>query len=323
MCASDFLNQLHQLPTGEKQSQQLKFNQPPTRFTLRRHAQGIARLPGQPSRFAITRHSAGNKKEAGVFLIEFPSSVDAPDHDDQGIVTQFFSSGDNRHPGGCQLIGNTLAVAHYGADAALPGKGWISFYDISANSIKEVNRFYLNGKDGQGNVYPTGKTFGPTSVAVTQLANGWYLLFAFEARHKLKYNVSWFFVSRNEKLADAQWEFMQYWHEYDLNTSQSMPIYENVNLIGDCTTGAIYLLGFKGKRQQNFIDVYEVAIDEKGIVSLSKKMRKTVTTSKRGATFRAGGSVFISTHGAIAIYAVEKNSKGRNLVIEEFSKPVK
>jgi hypothetical protein len=317
-CANDFLYKLSQLPTHST-SRQLRFDQPSKRFTLRRHAQGIARLPAEPARFAITRHSAANEEEAGVLLIEFPAPGDVRYNRDRGAVTQFFSTADNKHPGGCQLIDNTLAVAHYGANTAMPGKGWISFYDIGANSIKEVNRFYLNGIDDRGGVYPIGKTFGPTSVAITQLANGWYLMFAFEARHKIKYNAGWFFVSKNKGLADAQWEFMQYWHETDLHATEAMPIYENVNLLSDCTTGTLYLLGFKGKRHQNLIDVYELTSDGEGRMSLIKKMQKRVTTSKRGASFRAGGSIFISSHGDIIIYAVEKNSNNESLVIEEFS----
>lgn len=217
-------------------------------------------------------------------------------------------------------MGDTLAVAHYSPTVDAPARGWISFYDVSgADSIREVNRLYLSGKDDYNNTYPLGKFKGPTSVGVTQLANGWQLLLAFEARHVLKYNTGWLFVNRTGSLANAKWEFVKFWHELDAQLPGAMPIYENINLMNDCATGEIFLLGFYGKRWRNQLDAYRLDINNTGDIQFVKIFSKHINTKGTGASFRAGGSVFVTANGEIKVYAVEKNSHKPWMTIAAFS----
>jgi len=298
-------------------------------YSIRKHAQGIARIPGtvQENWVAITRHHANQKSGAGVISIQF-SHINSDGRAWQfsdtansavGQSRQLFSTEDNHHPGGCQIIGQNLAVAHYSGKTELPSTAWISFYDVSdPMNISETNRFYFDGTDDLDQVYHLGDEAQATGVALIRLKDNRYLMFAIESRRMLKYDIGWFYISNNTDLENPQWKFIQFWHQEDLlPNSRAFLVYENIQLITDCGTGKIFMLGFIGWGTRNVVDVFTLDIDDQKIV-LKKVLQKEMKTRKGGASFRGGASVHITPDHEMVLYAVEKEEIGKWMMIEEF-----
>lgn len=335
-CIYDVLGQLSNLSTNENDSAPFNFKNRDLNinFSLRKHAQGVARIPGNGSEswMAITRHHGSKKTQNGVVLVHYPnipssgSSLQLTEKkgSNAGSIVKFLSTDDNKHPGGCQIIGNTLLVAHEAGDEDLPAQTWISFYDVSDPITSyESRRFYFDGTDDLGNSYPLTDRGQANNIGMVQLKDGRYLMLAMESRRRLKYDVALFFISSNDQLKNTKWEYRQVWHQLDLvSNPMDWRVYENINLVTDCTDGQIYLLGFHGNGQNNAIDIYNLFLDSNQLIRFKKVMEKEVITRNGGATFRAGASVHITPDNQPVIYGVEKSERGDWMMVEEFAEQI-
>lgn len=334
-CVDGLFNQLESINTAKNSSVVHRFRNGDLGFQMNvfKHPQGIARLSGVGNEnwMLITRNHFSKEEKAGVMSIEFASVESAGgawssgddggnDGGNDGRIKSFFTTSDNKHPGGCQVIGHHLVVAHEGAHDSIAEPSWISFYDVSDPSrVSEVNRFVFDGLDALGIPYLMSDKGQAMCVGVTQLYNGHYLMLALESRRRLPMDIGWFFMSTGTDLQSTGWEYIQLWHQNDLlPDSDAFRTYENINLVTDCDDGKMYMLGFYGKGRKNFIDVFSLATTEGDKIVLEKVLEKPVSTRSGGASFRAGGSIHVTPDNHLVIYAVEKSDRGKWLTIEEF-----
>jgi hypothetical protein len=330
-CVNNLLSQLESLSTDNDESSVYKFNSSDLGLTMNifKHPQGIARIPGIENEnwMLITKNHLTNENEAGVISILFDdinSNGDAWQNQPKsgpGKMEQFYTTNDNKHPGGCQLIGHQLAVAHETATDDTADPTWISFYDVSnPEHISESNRFCFNGIDAVGNPYFLTNKGQAICVGLTKLENGKYLMLALESRRRLPSDVGWFFISTTDNLKNTDWEFIQFWHQDDLLPAKNeFRTYENINLVTDCADGNIYMLGFYGKGKSNAIDVFHITTNIDNTITLEKVFEKKVKTRSGGASFRAGASIHITPDNKLVLYCVEKADSGKWLTIEEFT----
>jgi hypothetical protein len=156
-------------------------------------------------------------------------------------------------------------------------------------------------------------------VGITQLENEHYLMFALESRRRRSIDVGWFFISTSKDLETTNWKYHQFWsQDLLLPNEKDLRTYENIELVTECETGEIYLLGFFGNGRSNAIDVFVL---EKGLndkITLRKIFERKIRTQAGGATFRAGASIHITPDHNIMLYSVAKSPKNNWLSIEEF-----
>ncbi|MEM9824534.1 MAG: hypothetical protein AAF985_25835 [Bacteroidota bacterium] len=328
-CASGVLQQIAQLATkqGESYTHPFVNKELGIGFSPFKHTQGIGRIPGLDNEnwLLIPRHHHRKVAEAGIISVEYPSIESqgkAWRQNSQGHMRHFYSTHDNHHPGGCQMIGQTLVVAHENGQKDLPAQSWISFYDAkNPKAIKEVNRLYLDGTDAAGQSFPIIAKGQATCVAISRLPNQHYLLFALDSRESLKKKKGWFFLSTSTDLQQTDWVYRQFWQQQEtLPHEDSWQTYHNIGLIEDCQDGQLYLCAYAGKGTKNVIDVFQLLFQESGTIALKKVMEKKVFTRSKGASFRAGSTLHISPDHELILYAVEKDEKGRWMMVEEFVK---
>ncbi|MEM8909451.1 MAG: hypothetical protein AAGD05_16510, partial [Bacteroidota bacterium] len=231
-----------------------------------------------------------------------------------------YSTEDNEHPGGCQMIGQTLVVAHENGASHLPAKSWIAFYDAAQpEAIQEVNRMYMDGIDARGRRFPLIAKGQATCVAISRLANQHYLLFALDGRRSLKRKKAWFFLSTTTELATTEWVFHQLWQQQEALPNEAVwREYESMAMLTDCEKGQLFLCCFTGQGTRNAIDVFELRLNERGYFHLIKVMEKEVRTRSGGASFRAGASFHVDPNHQLILYAVEKDETGQWMMVEEF-----
>ncbi len=331
-CVGDLINKIGSIDTQEGSSSVHRFKGEGLGISMNlfKHPQGIARLAGigDENWLVMPRNHASDPSKAGVVSVLFESIlsdgsswIEAPlERATTGKMSHFYSTEDNKHPGGCQIIGHTLAVAHEAVQDTLLSPTWISFYDVSDPiHIREVNRFNFRGMDSYGTPFFMSDNGQAMCVGLTRLADGRYLMLALESRRRLSSDIGWFFVSTGKDLSTTSWQFLQMWHQDMLLPGKhAFRTYENINLVTDCRNGQIYMLGFFGNGKNNAIDVFKIGHLDQGLIYLEKVFEKEVKTRTGGASFRAGGSLHVTPEGRPVIYAVEKVDRGKWLTIEEF-----
>ena len=325
-CITNLSKQLEDLsPTTEvyrfpSQKDGLKLN-------LFGHPQGIARIPNCQSEnwFVIPKNHPRSESEAGVLSIRFPTDkshagIPSQFTGELGDIVHFYSTEDNIHPGGCQIVGQYLAVAHEGTSNDLDYPGWISLYDVSdPEGIEECNRLIFNGEDVNGNRYAMTANGQADCVGISKLENGHYLMFALESRRRSSVDVGWFFISTSTDIKTTEWEYLQFWTQEDLIPSKKeLRTYENIALVTECTTGNICLLGYYGNGRSNGIDVFGLELNSEGVITIEKLFDKKIKTRAKGATFRAGASIYVNSDREIVLYSIEKTPSDNMLLIEEF-----
>ncbi len=333
-CVADVLAQINDLKTEEDDSGEFNFRNKANgiNFSLLKHAQGIARIPGCGSEnvFVITRHHTTRTAGNGIISIVFPEVQSGGDgfmgsgidKSNSGEIVQLFSTNDNRHPGGCQIIGQTLLVTHESGVRDMKDKSWISFYDVSNPAdMRETSRLYMDGTDILGQTYPLTPAGQADAVGIAKLEDGRYLLLAMESRRRMKNDVAWFFVSTTNDLNNTEWEFRQFWQQTELIPGRKdWRVYENINLVTNCSDGQIYLLGFHGVGRNNYLDVFSLNLDLKDRIIVKRVLIKAIRTRLGGASFRAGGTVHVTPANDLVLYGIEKAELGFWMMIEEFTR---
>ena len=319
-CVDNVLQQIERLATekGKSYTYQFPNRDLGIRFSPLKHAQGVARIPGLDNEnwLVIPRHHHRQMEQAGMISLEFPSLESkgaAWKNNSVGQMKALFSTKDNEHPGGCQIIGQTLVVAHENGAAHLPAQSWLSFYDVAQpTKITEVNRFYMDGSDANETSFPLIAKGQATCVAITRLQNEHYLLFALDGRRSLRRKKGWFFLSTHTDLATTDWEYRQLWQQQEtLPNGDVWRAYESLHLLADCKNGQLYLCCFNGSKTNNAIDVFELTFSPKGKIVLQKVLEKTVNTRSGGASFRAGATFHITPDQQLVLYTVEKDEMGK------------
>jgi uncharacterized protein with LGFP repeats len=328
------------------------------------HVQGISRLPGVDGENWIVgtvAHAdsarnanleALNKRFGGFFLAQLAPidghSGEAFYHIDRGLrysgseVKYWYPVTNTDHPGGLQMLGQTMVVA---ADCARsPGckgqhfaQNFVDFYNLTdpANA-KHIHRFPLDGSQGEPGQFPStsSEQGGVTAPAVVKMQNGRYLMFILgSGGHQ-----GWLYVSNTPYINNnTQWLYIQDWttahvlpddrHWLGSGGSRitSKPAIESVGFVTDCQTGFIYLLAFhsegfrpnvpivKERLGNNKARLYRLEVNSQNFVSGGISQSATEPSIRfqhivsKGldetfCTMRAGGSVHVSPNGDMVIY---------------------
>jgi len=321
-CAYNLLDQIENL-SSESNSYRFPNGALDIQMNFFNHPQSIARIPGvrDDNWIIISRNHPGDERKAGVVGIEFSENNEDPRNAWSGSMKNLYSTGDNKHPGGSQLIGHNFAVAHEAVIGGMEAPTWISFYDVSdPEQIGEINRFCFNGADADGTSYFMTKKGQAMCVGLNRLESGHYLMFALESRRRMPTDVGWFFLSSSTDISTTDWQFIQSWSQEDLLPGKNdFRTYENINIITDCSSGHLYMLGFYGKGRSNTIDVFRIINDPNGKIKLEKVLEKKIKTSRNGASFRAGAAVHVTPENELVLYTIQKSGNRNWVTIEEFN----
>jgi hypothetical protein len=300
---------------------------PDVEIKVKNHIQGIARLPRResPPWFVLSKSDEHAAKLAGVLLVRYAESASTGEAlkrqgpaggNGTGATAHFWARDLSRHPGGLQQCGSIVAVAQ---DPKI-GVSFVSLFDLhDPDHASRLNTLTLDGTHHTGNPHDERIAQGLTCVGLTRLHDGTSLLFAYrysDSQPELCYgqlfrsstpvnaNATWTWVSTltlGKGLPQADWE----------------PKIENVALINQ-TDGAIFLVALHGNGIFNHAALYH--LDANGS-ALTHRANKRVQTWAGGATFRAGGTTYITPSRELLIYATEKAvpDQNGNMMIEEFT----
>jgi hypothetical protein len=286
--------------------------------TIDRHIQGVARLPGVGDNrwLAVTR--AHNLEYAGVHLVHMgdldgadgtrllipgKSYKDPPP--DSRRTEAFYSQYLTTHPGGVQSFGKYLAIA---VEATNEERPRIDLYDFSGGMTTSANvgNYYL-GNLGES---PT-VTKSITGVAVTRLSqaiNGGRYLFFVLGKDTAKNG--WFYVSDTGTLTrNSKLQFLDYVDNTDTTPSGAIREYQNVNLITECGSGDIYLLGtgnpgYAGSAGSgdNFADLFRLSMSGNSVRLERTARRSFQEGGADSCTFRAGATSYVDKDGRLLLY---------------------
>jgi hypothetical protein len=304
---------------GPNTSQSCKFHfDPDARIFLTMHLQGIARLslPGFEHWFLASKHHEDPAK-AGILCVEWSRLAGKGGELVKALIggsapgigeTRVKMFGASDHPGGIQICGRILAVAQSRKKHDYP---WIDFVNVENPATPSLQSRLRINPDALGSK-------SVTSVALTRVEDGRYVCFVYRySSRKARRHCGLLYVSDGPTLtADTKWDletafgsssFPKEWHEP----------YENINFVGQ-SDGSLFLAGMRGFETDNHVDVFRFS---ERPYALKFYISKPVHTASAGASFRAGGSLYVTPAGKLAIYAVQKvnNATAREVVIEEFS----
>lgn len=286
--------------------------------TIDRHIQGVARLPGVLDNrwLAVTR--AHNLEYAGVHLVHMGDlhgadgtrmlrpGVSYADPPPAARGTEaFYSQYLTTHPGGVQSFGQYLAIA---VEATNEQRPRIDVYDFSGGMTTSANlgNYYL------GNLGESPAVTGTiTGIAVTRLSQainaGRYLFFVLG---KDTAKNGWFYVSDTSTLTrSTKLQFLDYVDNNDVTPVGGFREYQNVNLLTECGSGDVYLLGtgnpsYKGPlgSGDNYADLFRLSISGSS-VRLERTARRSFQEGGADAcTFRAGATSYVDKDGRLLLY---------------------
>lgn len=311
-------------------------------FKLTRHAQSIARIPSIPTptgpdpyvetpAFAVTRHHVHDPKQAGVIVATMPTfrsdggpiakakpAPDAHDPDPVATIVAFDRSQSLEHAGGTQALGQKLAVAFC---SEKPGNDpYVQWYDLAdPSNPKPSGRIAIEvGPAADKDAKPVQTT----CVAGTTLQDGSTLVFVYHGSEKTGSAEGWFYVGDAGEISEAtKWALAQTWQRGDgASVGENWSVYETMSMVAD-DSGAIYLAAFGQDPQGDYLDLHELVITQGKHVWV-RVGRTWVHTRLEGASFRAGGSLYVDpvTRGLV-LYGVEKTTGMHpdRLWMEEFS----
>lgn len=255
------------------------------------HVQGIA---AYGDFFLLTHNNKGYSR--GMILII--------DRDSKKLVQNFPTSDDNyNHPGGCQVIGDFVAVS---LENSSHDKSFIRFYDLSemtdATQPALLDLEIVRPNNGAGGV-------GITNV--TDVVNGEQI----ERYVLLTYDNGTIDIYRSNALplgnADCQFEIVQ----SDFLIKETG--YAEICLVTD-TDNNIFMVGFRtdnlGGSNDDYADLYTVSLDPPGIsdaiVQSHKKTQYGGVKGMDGVHFRWGAGLQIRADGQIELFATQRNFVG-------------
>ena len=299
------------------------FFSPEVRVRLRAHIQGIARLPvpGADDWFVMSKHHVHDAAQAGLLFVRFPRSGSEggafggsapPGGPGVGELARFWGRGRSEHPGGLQQCGRVLALAQDPNRKGAPA--FVSFVDAR----KPQSPSFMGQLTLAEPLIPKPFT-GLSCAALTRLHDGHTLLIAYHysASHPGSARAAVFRSCMNTLDASTTYAL-----HAELTPGCGLPdgfveANENIALLNQ-TDGSIFLACMRGKRSDNFVDLYRLTVDG---TQLSPVSRKYLRTRVGRGTLRAGGALHITPQGELLLYAVQKNggSAFRDMMIEEFA----
>lgn len=303
------------------------------------HVQGIGRIPGIMGENWIVGTRSEIDDFSGVAGIFFAQLGDVNGNGGEPFFKDS-SSSNNRlrlvfpiegvdHPGGLQVIGQTLVFATHAGESSIGPS--VYFYDLSnLDRYVEGTPAYdedLTSLDARMSVINLRSDFnwneigvegppdGTSAVAIVRMSSGSYLM-AVQGGSTSHHREMWFFRSlTNRELSPAtEWIFDSY-HEYDLTRGA-----ENINFITECS-GAIFLAHTTNETEPildpltNFMAVSRLKTDASGkfIVDRWPPLEDYLVIGLDAVdndicNFRAAGNVYVTPTGRLVIYCSEKHN---------------
>ncbi len=308
------------------------------------HLEGIARLPllRDSSWVVLSRARPGMLGGGGFFLVHLG---DVPDHHgapfgsarrraryirpnpDHRRTSYYHPVNRSDHPGGLQMIGQTLALAVSCAKAkGCRGRAFVQFDDLSHPAASEtlLQRvpLFLQGEPHRAR--------HATSVAVAKLRDGSYLMFVQGKDNK---NEGWFYRSDRDQIGpDTQWQFIDYFRGGPSWDGR----YQSTSLLTDCDSGKLYLLGtgnpsygptvkprltpalvgellsmfVRGgvQRGVELLHLFELG-ERGGHIAMKRVYEAGWRPDGHGfCTFRAAASAYVTPDGGLALYCTTRKA---------------
>lgn len=269
------------------------------------HAQGIARLPGDPSMFVVSRSGAG--LGAVVARLDGEAGSHALAEDGElaigEIVGRIPSPPEADHGGGIQLLGNLLVLPYEkrGEHAV------VGFYDVSDPRAPKL-------------VYELDRSEGPfpypgnaSNAAIARLTDG-RLLLVVGAHSSRSLD---FYVSNGLEPGTPGFA-MRFFAALQRQTSTT---FQNTALVTQCD-GTLFLVGGWNTRLlppsggADKIVWLQVSNGPDGLPVFEEKGRAHMDCGR--CNFAAGVGPFVTGDGSIALYAVSHSDKDGALTVEEF-----
>jgi hypothetical protein len=290
------------------------------------HVQGIVRLSGLGDYaanalgpwFALTRANPGHPGGSGLFVVQlqdlpansgFPINTTARGEPPVARGTKaYFPILGLDHAGGLQAIGQHVAIASSCDQCS--GNGFLHTYNLadplSPNAWETAMRLGDQGEPGNVQVV--------TSAAIVKLASGQFLVFVLgkDSTHE-----GWFYVSEGTVLSgDTRWIYAGYWQS-NLGGANE---YQNTQLITECGTGDLYMVGSGNSDYDGTLD--DVTQTVLGVTPGSNHLSLLKLSPSDSSfanmdvvavrvfhpgdgdycTFRAGASVHVTPDNSLVVY---------------------
>lgn len=301
---------------------------PDVKVEATNHIQGVARLPRSdgPPWFVLSKSNEHDANLAGLLLVRFADSASsgealkrqgAAGGNGVGKTAHFWGRNRSRHPGGLQQCGSIVAVAQ---DPKGDNNAFVSLLDLrDPDHASFLGTLTLDGTHHNGGQHDERSSQGLTCASLTRLSDGTALLFAYrysQEHPELCYGQ--FFCSTGPLLtAGTTWRWVSTLSMDKGFPETWEPKIQNAALINQ-TDGAIFLVAMYGNGIFNHADLYRLNGEA---TALTYRASKRVQTWAGGATFRAGGTTYITPSRELLIYATEKAvpDQNGNMTIEEFT----
>lgn len=302
------------------------------------HVQGIGRIPGVMGDNWIVGTRSEFYDFSGVAGVFFAQLGDVNGNNGEPFFKDS-SSSNNRlrlvfpiegvdHPGGLQVIGQTLVFATHAGESSIGPR--VYFYDLSyLDRYVEGTASYdenLTSLDARMSVVDLRSDFdwneagveGPpnttSAVAIVRMESGTYLM-AVQGGSTSTHRKIWFFrsVTNRELSQSTEWIFDSF-HEYDLTRGA-----ENINFITECS-GSIFLAHTTNETEPildpitNFMTTVRLKTDSAGKFlvdswALEDNLSIGVDAVDNDiCNFRAAGNIYVTPKGRLLIYCSEKHN---------------
>lgn len=258
------------------------------------HVQGFVRaastLPGQPVFFVTYGDSGGVGHEHASLLAISGPSHGGPSNTfiNENLMYAFPATFD--HPGGMQALGEFVLTGIKETDAG----AYIEFRDIAAMPADEP--VILRIRDGVHNA---------SNVAAARLAGGGYAILTNESAGRNDYNL---FYSPSLEAPFLE----EMWHGHIGATQSPYEVgFQNISMITECETGAIYVLGIT--TDSPLMDSWALyrldTVGAEGGPQLTYLSENYEDLDDVHCNVRAGASAFVSDAGELYLYCHEKQER--------------
>jgi len=287
----------------------------PDKLAIQDHLQGITRIPGlgDENWVAITRN-ARDKGDGAVYLAWFNTIVSGGDawkwafqRPENPIADRFdyYRFAGVNHAGGPQALGTMLFVAT-DCDEGNLCDAYVQVMDVrDPGDALYLNKLVLDGSHGE--LSAGGRTFSSRAAAVgaVRLDDGRYLVVV---RGREQDQNIWFFRSIGQGInASTRWELLDAWHASERPSGDEWHAWENINLIAECGTGDIYMIGMGTKDNKSFLyRVLQSGGPNQHEFSLKEVYGRGLNTSGLLVSLRYAGGVHIAPNGKLVSYVTSR-----------------
>lgn len=245
---------------------------------------GIVRL--------TSRDGDGYRWRSNRLLKNLDFEYTAPPDPDM-IVTTVWITNEHDHPGGFQILGDYLAV---GTDHL------VHLYDL-ANPEAPIDMGVVLDRPG----------FSSSTTSLAKLADGHYLLVVSNSDAE---QLDFYFSSQPNSI--SEFIFYDSFHKDEV-LGGDWHAYQNMNLVTECGTGDVYLIGtynggwFKTYWGEDRAVVYSIQKSLSGEIILEEQLSKHLHCAYRGeadCNFDAAAGIYVDPSGQIILYSTEHDNDG-------------